>query len=58
MSPQKVLFSFLLMVAFGAQMLGQSKTIAERLGYPADSKLLIIPRRRSGRGPLCRLGKL
>jgi hypothetical protein len=38
----KILFSFLPMVMLVAPMLGQSKTIAERLGYPADSKLLII----------------
>ena len=42
MHSQKTLFLFLFMLALTAPMFGQSKTIAKRLGYPADSKLLII----------------
>jgi chitin disaccharide deacetylase len=38
----KIWSHFLIMLALGAQVLGQSKSIAERLGYPAGSKLLII----------------
>ena len=33
---------FLFLGLFAASMSGQAKTVAERLGYPADSKLLII----------------
>jgi len=36
-----LLFSCLLLTTV-AQMLGQAKTVAERLGYPANSKLLIV----------------
>lgn len=39
---QKICSRFLIMLALGAQVLGQSKSVAERLGYPAGSKLLII----------------
>ncbi|MGH9514855.1 MAG: polysaccharide deacetylase family protein [Terriglobales bacterium] len=42
MHSHKTLFLFLLMVVLVAPMLGQNKTIAERLGHPAGSKLLII----------------
>ncbi len=42
MHSRKILFSFFLILAWVAPMLGQNKTVAERLGYPADSKLLII----------------
>lgn len=42
MHSHKILFSFLFMLIGVAPMLGQNKTVAERLGYPADSKLLII----------------
>ena len=42
MYSHKILFSFLLILAFVTPMFGQTKTIAERLGYPAGSKLLII----------------
>src|SRR5437763_6299763 len=38
----KILVSFLLMMSLVTPMFGQNKTLAERLGYPADSKLLII----------------
>src|SRR5437763_5320341 len=38
----KILVSFLLMMSLVTPMLGQDKTVAERLGYPAGSKLLII----------------
>src|SRR5256886_17426588 len=42
MSVRKFVFAFV--VLFGASLpnLGQTKTVAERLGYPADTKLLII----------------
>ena len=42
MSVRKFVFAFV--VLFGASLpnLGQTKTVAERLGYPADAKLLII----------------
>jgi hypothetical protein len=39
---QKLLFPFLIVIFSAAQMLSQTKTVAERLGYPADSKLLIV----------------
>jgi chitin disaccharide deacetylase len=39
---QKIWSYFLLMLALGAPVLAQSKSVAERLGYPAGSKLLII----------------
>ena len=42
MHSQKTLFLFLFMLALIAPMFGQNKTVAERLGHPADSKLLII----------------
>lgn len=42
MHSHKILFSFLLTLALVAPMHGQNKTLAERLGYPAGSKLLII----------------
>ena len=42
MHSHKILFSFLFMLIGVAPMLGQNKAVAERLGYPADSKLLII----------------
>jgi chitin disaccharide deacetylase len=42
MHSQKILFLFLFMAVLVAPMFGQNKTLAERLGYPADSKLLII----------------
>src|SRR5437763_14316591 len=42
MHRHKILFSFLLIMGLVTPMLGQDKTVAERLGYPADSKLLII----------------
>ena len=38
----KIQVLFLFMAVLVAPMFGQNKTIAERLGYPADSKLLII----------------
>jgi predicted glycoside hydrolase/deacetylase ChbG (UPF0249 family) len=38
----KILLSFLFTVMSVATMRGQNKTVAERLGHPADSKLLII----------------
>jgi chitin disaccharide deacetylase len=38
----KILLSFLFSVMSVATMRGQNKTVAERLGHPADSKLLII----------------
>ena len=42
MYSHKILFLFLFMAALEVPMLGQNKTVAERLGYPAESKLLII----------------
>lgn len=42
MDSRKFLFSLLFLFALVAQMLAQAKTIAERLGYPTDSKLLIV----------------
>jgi predicted glycoside hydrolase/deacetylase ChbG (UPF0249 family) len=36
------LISCLLLLAFSGQVFAQTKTVAERLGYPADAKLLII----------------
>ncbi|HXF13337.1 MAG TPA: polysaccharide deacetylase family protein [Terriglobales bacterium] len=42
MYSHKILFLFLFMAALEAPMLAQNKTVAERLGYPAESKLLII----------------
>ncbi|MCU1270426.1 MAG: YdjC family protein [Acidobacteriaceae bacterium] len=42
MDSRRFLFSLLLLCASVGQMLAQAKTIAERLGYPADSKLLIV----------------
>jgi len=42
MHSHKIWFSFLLILGLVTPMLGQNKTVAERLGYPADSKLLII----------------
>ena len=42
MHRHKILFSFLLIMGLVTPMLGQDKTVAERLGYPAGSKLLII----------------
>ena len=42
MHSYKIWFSFLLILGLATPMLGQNKTVAERLGYPADSKLLII----------------
>jgi chitin disaccharide deacetylase len=42
MHAHKILFLFLFMAVLVAPMFGQNKTLAERLGYPADSKLLII----------------
>jgi predicted glycoside hydrolase/deacetylase ChbG (UPF0249 family) len=39
---QGVLFAFLLLIALGRPMAAQSKSVAERLGYPANSKLLIV----------------
>mgnify|MGYP001239272789 CR=1 FL=1 len=42
MDSRKFLFSLFLLCASIGQMLAQTKTIAERLGYPADSKLLIV----------------
>ena len=42
MHANKIVFSFLFTLVWAAPMIGQSKTIAERLGYPAGSKLLII----------------
>jgi chitin disaccharide deacetylase len=42
MHSHKILFLFLFMAALEAPMLAQNKTVAERLGYPAESKLLII----------------
>jgi len=40
MRSSRLLFSLLLLLAFNLS--AQTKTIAERLGYPADAKLLII----------------
>jgi len=42
MYSHKILFLFLFMAALEAPMLAPNKTVAERLGYPAESKLLII----------------
>lgn len=42
MYSHKILLLFLFMAALEAPMLAQNKTVAERLGYPAESKLLII----------------
>ena len=42
MYSHKILFLFLFMAALEAPMLAQNKTVAERLGYPAESKVLII----------------
>jgi predicted glycoside hydrolase/deacetylase ChbG (UPF0249 family) len=42
MHSQKTLFLFSFVLALIPPMFGQSKTIPERLGYAADSKLLII----------------
>jgi hypothetical protein len=42
MHSHKILLSFLFMLPLVASMRGQNKTVAERLGYPTDSKLLII----------------
>jgi chitin disaccharide deacetylase len=42
MYSHKMLFLFLFIAILIAPMFGQNKTLAERLGYPADSKLLII----------------
>lgn len=42
MHSHKILFSFLFTLIWAAPMIGQNKTVAERLGYPAGSKLLII----------------
>ncbi|HWZ99048.1 MAG TPA: polysaccharide deacetylase family protein [Candidatus Dormibacteraeota bacterium] len=39
---RKFTFSFLLSIAFCWCVPAQTKTVAERLGYPADTKLLII----------------
>jgi hypothetical protein len=39
---QRLLFPFLIVIVSAAQMLSQTKNVAERLGYPADSKLLIV----------------
>lgn len=42
MESHKILLSFFLTLALVAPMIGQNKTIVERRGYPAGSKLLII----------------
>ncbi len=42
MDLQGLLFSFLLLTALGRPVAAQSKSVAERLGYPANSKLLIV----------------
>ena len=42
MHSHKTLFLFLFILVPVASMLGQNKTLAERLGHPAGSKLLII----------------
>ena len=42
MDSRRFLFSLLFLFASIAQMIAQAKTVAERLGYPADSKLLIV----------------
>jgi predicted glycoside hydrolase/deacetylase ChbG (UPF0249 family) len=42
MPSRKLLFSCLFAVLVVAYLPAQTKTIAERLGYPADSKLLIV----------------
>jgi chitin disaccharide deacetylase len=42
MHSHKILPLFLFMLVLVAPMFGQNKTVAERIGYPAGSKLLII----------------
>jgi predicted glycoside hydrolase/deacetylase ChbG (UPF0249 family) len=42
MHSHKTLLLFLFMLVLVSPMFGQNKTVAERLGYPAGSKLLII----------------
>lgn len=42
MSLRKFVFLFCLSVLLGDRVLTQTKTVAERLGYPTDTKLLII----------------
>src|SRR5882724_4801371 len=42
MSLRKFVFLFCLSVLLGQRVPAQIKTVAERLGYPADTKLLII----------------
>ncbi|MBZ5681837.1 MAG: polysaccharide deacetylase family protein [Acidobacteriia bacterium] len=42
MNPRRLLFSAFFLLVFVFDSLAQTKTIAERLGYPADSKLLIV----------------
>lgn len=42
MNCRAVLLSWLLLVASSLQNFAQNKTVAERLGYPVDAKLLII----------------
>lgn len=40
--PRRTFFTLVLLLSFGSAGHAQSKTIAERLGYPADAKLLIV----------------
>src|SRR6266496_250116 len=42
MQARLLLFEFLFVFTFASILNSQSKTLAERMGYPADSKLLII----------------
>jgi chitin disaccharide deacetylase len=42
MYTRKLLFATIVVLASVARLSAQTKTVAERLGYPADSKLLII----------------
>jgi len=42
MSFRKCAFAFVVLLGAGLPNLAQTKTVAERLGYPADAKLLII----------------
>ena len=40
--PRRTFFALVLLLSLGAAGRTQTKTIAERLGYPADAKLLIV----------------
>jgi chitin disaccharide deacetylase len=42
MQSRKVLEPFLFLLLAAGTLSAQTKTVAERLGYPADSKLLIV----------------